>query len=128
MQEKTIYLTKEFEKKYTYTGNDLIGTYKFKHLTLTDKGVFLEYNIGEEFDGEVITEDFCVVILLKDGDAVLATTQGNQQDVTLITWLETKDGRVVLIRDDGAIICECDGKTLSFSIKDDGDFVLEKKD
>ena len=27
MQENTIYLTKEFEEKYTYTGNDLGSTY-----------------------------------------------------------------------------------------------------
>lgn len=61
MRENTIYLTKEFEEKYTYTGNDLGCTYTkdktcFRVYAPTADGVTLKlYRDG--FEGEAFTQE-----------------------------------------------------------------------
>ena len=84
----------------------MIGTYKFE--SLTENGVM--YEIGDTYDGVVLTEDYSTIILKKNGKGSMSL-QGNNVDAT---W-EENDGVFNITFNGLTRSIEVQGDTLIFA-------------
>ena len=102
-------------------GSDKVeGTYKFSSMTMTYEGQTVTVNVGEEFHGVILDENYNVLELKEDGTAKSSTTM----DGALVaeetgTWV--KDGKNVVITIDGqSITAKIDGDTLTMEAEEEG--------
>ncbi len=99
---------------------DVAGTYKFQSMTMTYNGQTQTVNVGEEYGGVILDEDYNVIELKKDGTAKFSTSiDGEVVAEATGTW--EKDGKnVVITIEDESITAKIDGDTLTMEESDDG--------
>lgn len=88
------------------------GTYKFQSLTAGALGFTKTYEVGEEYNGEVLTEDYFTLELQKDGVAKI----GDDGENFTCEWEEQEDGSIVFKKD---------GNTLYTATIDGNEMTLE---
>ena len=99
---------------------DVAGTYKFQSMTMTYNGQTQTVNVGEEYGGVILDENFNVLELKEDGTAKSSTTlDGDLVDESTGTWV--KDGNNIVVTIDGeSITAKIDGDTLTMEAEEDG--------
>ena len=107
-------------------GNIVEGTYKFKYLSYTEKGVTIELEVGEDFMGILtLNEDFAVLTLNANGTAVMIIKADGEEEPSMGTWAKADSGTIALKFDDVTMTCPCDGKQIEFEV-DNIKLILEK--
>lgn len=106
----------------TFTGCSKIeGTYKFESMSYVQGGISINVEVGEEYQGVSLNEDFYVLEIAKDGTFTMTVMSMHTIEGT---W-EKVDGKYVLTADDEPITVEIKGKTLT--MEEDGAKVVLKK-
>lgn len=106
----------------TFTGcSKFEGTYKFESMSYVQGGISINVEVGEEYQGVSLNEDFYVLEIAKDGTFSMTVMSMHTIEGT---W-EKVDGKYVLTADDEPITVELKGKTLT--MEEDGAKVVLKK-
>ena len=97
---------------FCLVGCGTAGTYKFYKLE-TSIG---SWEVGENFMGTTLTEDFMTLVLNSDNTFSLTEKEDGETDDTVGTWAE-EDGKVTLSVDGEAIMTgTLDGNTITFEV------------
>lgn len=106
----------------TFTGCSKVeGTYKFESMSYVQGGISINVEVGEEYQGVSLNEDFYVLEIAKDGTFTMTVMSMHTMEGT---W-EKVDGKYVLTADDEPITVEIKGKTLT--MEEDGAKIVLKK-
>lgn len=106
---------------------EIEGTYKFKSMTWTEGNIEMEIKAGEKVNGMIISKDYMMVTLNKDGSVVFvsSSTASETAETETGTWVKAEKGKIAITFDGETQLCECDGKKLVF--EEDGAKVILKK-
>ncbi len=95
------------------------GTYKFESMSASGEGIEINLEVGEEYMGMTLTEDFIVIELREDGTCLLTMfgegIEGTwvKEDKTIL--IETEEGQTPLTISGKKITLEMDGAKVVLS-------------
>ena len=97
---------------FCFVGCSAAGTYKFQSLTVEVLGFAKTYEVGQEYDGDELEDDYMVLKLNSDGTAVITM---DEDDMTYNCEWEQSDDGVITFKQEGITLYKAtiDGMTMT---------------
>ena len=108
-------------------GNSIVGTYKFKAVYLDENGGGSIYEIGDNYENNILTEDACILKLLDNNTLEFTYTIGNTTKKLDGVWFQNGEYTIgIQIEYYDNYVC-INGNNLVFNYGYNGYFIILSK-